>query len=233
MRYGVAIGLCERDPTGDLKGALPAFKTTHRAAVTNPTDVGGLLRILDSYSGTFVVACALKLLPLLFCRPGELRNMKWENINFETAEWHYLVTKTKIPHIVPLSTQAIDILKELQIVTGNSQYVFPSHRSNMRPMSDMAINAAMRRMGINTTQEITGHGWRAVARTILDEVLGFRPDLIEHQLAHTVRDPLGRAYNRTAHLSERKKMMQAWADYLDRIKALESNRGLLHSEMAM
>ena len=223
MRYGVATGRCERDPTGDLKGALPAFKTTHRAAVTNPTEVGALLRMLDNYTGTFVVACALKLLPLLFCRPGELRNMKWESVNFQTAEWNYLVTKTQTPHIVPLASQAIDILKELHLVTGNAPYVFPSQRSNNRPMSDMAINAAMKRMGIDTTQEITGHGWRAVARTILDEVLGFRPDFIEHQLAHTVRDPLGRAYNRTSHLPERKKMMQAWADYLDRLKVSEKN----------
>jgi integrase len=220
MRYGVATGRCERDPTGDLKGALPAFKTIHRAAVTDPAKVGPLLRMMDSYSGSFVVVCALRLLPMLFCRPGELRTMKWEDVDLEKAEWSYLVTKTQTPHIVPLSTQAVDILKELYFVTGNTPYVFPSQRSNNRPMSDMAINAAMKRMGVDTSQEITGHGWRAVARTILDEVLGFRPDFIEHQLAHTVRDPLGRAYNRTSHLPERKKMMQTWADYLDRLKAV-------------
>jgi integrase len=128
--------------------------------------------MLDSYTGTIVVACALKLLPLFFCRPGELRNMKWEDVNFEKAEWNYLVSKTQTPHIVPLATQAIEILKELHFVTGKTPYVFPSQRSNNRPMSDMAINAAMKRMGIDTAQEITGHGWRAVARTILDEVLG-------------------------------------------------------------
>jgi integrase len=133
--------------------------------------------------------------------------MTWVAVNFAKVEWGYLVTKTQTPHIVPLATQAIDILRERHLVTGNTPYVFPSQRSNNRPMSDMAINAAMKRMGIDATQEITGHGWRAVGRTILDEVLGVRPDFIEHQLARTVRDPLGRAYNRTAHLPERKKMM--------------------------
>ena len=219
MRYGVATGRCERDPTGDLKGALPAFKTTHRAAVTDPAKVTPLLRLIDSYSGTFVVLCALKLLPLFFCRPGELRTMLWKDVDLDKGEWSYLVTKTQTPHIVPLATQARQILKELSLVTGHTPYVFPSQRSNTRPMSDMAINGALKRMGIDTSQEITGHGWRAVARTILDEVLGVRPDLIEHQLAHTVRDPLGRAYNRTAHLPERRKMMQTWADYLDELKA--------------
>lgn len=219
MRYGVATGRCERDPTGDLKGALPAFKTTHRAAVTNPDEVGPLLRMMDGYTGTFVVLCALRLLPMLFCRPGELRTMQWKDVDLEKGEWSYLVTKTQTPHIVPLASQAITILQDLYLVTGHTPYVFPSQRSNSRPMSDMAINGALKRMGIDTSQEITGHGWRAVARTILDEVLGVRPDLIEHQLAHTVRDPLGRAYNRTAHLPERRKMMQQWADYLDGIKA--------------
>jgi len=219
MRYGVATGRCERDPTGDLKGALPAFKTTHRAAVTDPAKVGPLLRMVDSYSGSFVVVCALKLLPRLFCRPGELRTMQWKDVDLDKGEWAYLVTKTQTPHIVPLATQVIGILKELYLITGHTPFAFPSQRSNARPMSDMAINGALKRMGIDTSQEITGHGWRAVARTILDEVLGFRPDFIEHQLAHTVRDPLGRAYNRTAHLSERKKMMQVWADYLDKLKS--------------
>jgi len=219
FRYGVATGRCERDPTADLKGALTPIKTTHRAATTDPKEVAPLLRMLDGYQGTLVVRCALRLLPLLFVRPGELRTMLWADVDLEKGEWSFMVNKTKTPHIVPLAKQAVAILREIHPLSGNGIYVFPSARTNARPMSDMAMNAAMRRMGIDTKTEITGHGFRAVARTILDEVLGFRPDFIEHQLAHAVRDPLGRAYNRTAHLPERKKMMQAWADYLDDLKA--------------
>jgi len=177
-----------------------------------------MLRVLDSYRGTVTVRCALRLAPLVFVRPGELRHAQWSDIDLEDAEWHYTVTKTNTPHIVPLSRQAVDALSELEPLTGDGRYVFPSARSADRPMSDNAILAAMRRMGIEKSQ-MTGHGFRAMARTILDEVLGFRPDYIEHQLAHTVRDPNGRAYNRTAHLAERRKMMQAWADYLDELKA--------------
>ena len=166
--------------------------------------------MLDAYQGSLVVRCALRLLPLLFVRPGELRAMQWADVDLDKGEWSYMVNKTKTPHIVPLSKQAVAILREIYSPTG---------RTNARPISDMTMNAAMRRMGIDTRTEITGHGFRAVARTILDEVLGFRPDFIEHQLAHAVRDPLGRAYNRTAHLPERWKMMQAWGDYLDAQKA--------------
>jgi integrase len=150
----------------------------------------------------------------VFVRPGELRHAKWDNIDFEAAQWSYLVTKTETLHIVPLATQAISILKELHPLTSGSTFVFPSARGNSRPMSDNAILAALRRLGISK-EEATGHGFRATARTLLDEVLGVRPDFIEHQLAHAVRDPNGRAYNRTAYLPERKKMMQEWADYLD------------------
>ncbi len=155
---------------------------------------------------------------MVFVRPGELRNAEWEHIDFDNAEWRYIVTKTKTLHIVPLSRQAIEILQDIQPLTGNGRYVFPGARSKDRPMSDNAILAAMRRMGISK-EEMSGHGFRAMARTILDEVLGVRPDFIEHQLAHAVRDPNGRAYNRTAHLPERKKMMQDWSDYLDKLKA--------------
>jgi integrase len=172
---------------------------------------------MDGYTGTLVVQCALRLAPLVFVRPGELRKAKWEDVDLEQAEWRYMVTKTKTPHIVPLSTQAVNILRELQPVTGAGAFVFPSARSNKRPMSDNAILVAMRSMEIGK-DEMSGHGLRAVARTILDEVLGFRPDFIEHQLAHAVKDPNGRAYNRTAHLAERHKMMQAWADHLDSLK---------------
>lgn len=218
FRYAVATGRAERDPSGDLRGALPPVRGTHFAATTEPKRFAEILRALESYEGTLTVRCALRLAPLVFVRPGELRNAQWANIDFEAAEWRYLVTKTNTPHIVPLARQAIEILRELQPLTGNSRFVFPSARSFVRPMSDNAILAAMRRLGIDK-EEMSGHGFRAVARTILDEILGVRPDFIEHQLAHAVRDPNGRAYNRTAHLSERRKMMQLWADYLDKLKA--------------
>lgn len=218
FRYAVATGRAERDPSGDLRGALPPVKGTHFAATTEPKRVAEILRALDGYEGTLTVRCALRFAPLVFVRPGELRNAQWADINFDTAEWRYTVTKTNTLHIVPLAHQAIEILKELQPLTGNSRFIFPSARSYNRPMSDNAILAALRRLGIDK-EEMSGHGFRAVARTILDEVLGVRPDFIEHQLAHAVRDPNGRAYNRTAHLPERRKMMQQWADYLDKIKA--------------
>jgi integrase len=218
FRYAVATGRAERDPSGDLRGALPPFKGEHFSAITEPKRLGELLREIDAYQGSFTVKCALRLAPLVFVRPGELRRAQWADIDLEAAEWRYTVTKTDTPHIVPLATQAVAILRELQPVTGHGQYVFPGGRSPKRPMSDNAILAALRRMGISK-EEMSGHGFRATARTLLDEVLKVRPDLIEHQLAHAVRDPLGRAYNRTEHLPERRKMMQQWADYLDRLKA--------------
>ena len=218
FRYGVATGRCERDPSGDLRGALPPVKAEHFAATTEPKRVAEILRAMDGYEGTLTVQCALRLAPLVFVRPGELRNAEWADIDLDAAEWRYTVTKTNTPHIVPLARQAVKILRELQPLTGSGRFVFPGARSNARPMSDNAILAAMRRMGIGK-DEMSGHGFRAVARTILDEVLGVRPDFIEHQLAHAVRDPNGRAYNRTAHLPERRKMMQQWADYLDKLKA--------------
>lgn len=216
--YAVATGRAARDPSGDLRGALSRVKKSHFAAKTDPEAVAGILRAMDGYEGTLTVRCALRLAPLLFVRPGELRSAKWADVDLEEKQWRYIVTKTNTPHIVPLSRQAMKILREVHPLTGGGQYVFPSARSNTRPMSDNAILAAMRRAGIDK-EEMTGHGFRAVARTILDEVLGVRPDYIEHQLAHAVRDPNGRAYNRTAHLPERRKMMQQWADYLDKLKA--------------
>lgn len=218
FRFAVAEGKAERDVAGDLSDALEPKIVKHLAAVTEPAKVAELLRALDGYSGSIIVECALKLAPLVFVRPGELRKARWADIDLDNAEWRYLVTKTKTEHLVPLSTQAVAILRSLKPVTGSGPYVFPSARTSSRPMSDNAVLAAMRRSGI-PADEMTGHGFRAMARTILDEVLGFRPDFIEHQLAHAVRDPNGRAYNRTAHLAERKKMMQAWADYLDKLKA--------------
>ncbi len=217
FRYAVATGRAERDPSGDLRGALPPVKTKHLPAMTEPQRVAELLRAMDGYEGTLTVRCALHLAPLVFVRPGELRKAEWAHIDLEAGEWRYTITKTGTPHIVPLSWQAVEILRELQPLTGRGRFVFPSARSNSRPMSDNAILAALRRLGI-PKDEMSGHGFRAMARTILDEVLGVRPDFIEHQLAHAVRDPLGRAYNRTAHLPERREMMQQWADYLDRLK---------------
>lgn len=217
FRYAIATGRAERDSSQDLKGALPPVKTKHFAAQTDPKRFGELLRIFEDYQGSLIVRCALRLAPLVFVRPGELRHAKWKDIDFDIAQWSYTVTKTDTPHIVPLATQAIAILKELQPLTGNGTFIFPSARGNDRPMSDNAILAALRRLNISK-EEATGHGFRATARTLLDEIMGVRPDIIEHQLAHAVRDPNGRAYNRTAHLSERKKMMQDWADYLDGLK---------------
>jgi len=219
FRYAIATGRTERDITPDLRGSLMTIKGGHFSAVTEPKQAAELLRAIDGYSGSFIVKSALQLAPLVFVRPGELRQAEWEHIDLEAKEWRYLVTKPQTPHIVPLSTQALAMLQELKPLTGNGRYVFPSARTpnGSRPMSDMALLAALRRMGIGK-DEMTVHGFRALARTVLDEVLGFRPDFIEHQLAHAVKDPNGRAYNRTAHLPERRKMMQSWADYLDKLK---------------
>jgi integrase len=218
FRYAVATGRCERDPSGDLRGALPPVKGKHFAATTDPLKLAGILRAMDGYEGDLIVRSALRLVPLVFVRPRELRMAEWKHIDLSAAEWRFTVTKTDVPHIVPLCRQAVRILRQLHPLTGEGHYVFPGARTSKRPMSENAILAAMRRMGI-AKEEMTGHGFRAVARTILDEVLGFRPDFIEHQLAHAVRDPNGRAYNRTAHLAERRKMMQKWADYLYKLKA--------------
>ena len=217
-RYAVATGRILADPCRDLRGALSPIRVRHRPAITDPVKVGELLRAIDGYEGTLTVKCAMRLAPLVFVRPGELRQAQWKDINLNNAEWRFTISKTNTPHIVPLSRQAIEILEDIKPLTGKGTYVFPSGRTSRRPMSDNAILAAFRRMEIGK-DEMTGHGFRAMARTILDEVLGFRPDFIEHQLAHAVRDPNGRAYNRTAHLPERKKMMQMWADYLDTLKA--------------
>jgi integrase len=219
FRYAVATGRAERDPSADLKGALPQPGEKHLAAITDPKEVAPLLRAIDGYSGHFVVKCALRLAPLFFVRPGELRHAEWAEIDLDEAVWNIPAYKMKMkqPHIVPLSKQAIEILTELKELTGASKYVFPSGRSFARPMSNNALLAALRRMGYDK-DTMTPHGFRAMARTILDEVLQVRSDFVEHQLAHAVRDPNGRAYNRTAHLIERRKMMQLWADYLYGLK---------------
>lgn len=216
--YGIKEGHCRMNPASSLVKAIPPAQTTHFASITDPKKVGEMLRAFDGFSGTFPVLCALKLAPMLFVRPGELRKAEWSQFDFEKAEWRYLVTKTKTEHLVPLATQAIQILNELKALTGGGQYVFPGARSRQRPMSDAAINAALRRLGYDTRTEITGHGFRAMARTILHEELEQKPEVIEHQLAHTVSDVLGTAYNRTKFIKERRVMMQVWADYLDQLK---------------
>lgn len=218
FRYGVATGRCERDPSGDLRGAVAPARHDHFAAITEPAAVGELLRAIDGFRGTLVVQSALKLAPLFFVRPGELRKARWTEFDFDRLEWRYFVTKTRSEHLVPLAPQAVVILQELQPLTGHREYVFPG-RDPKKPMSDAALNAALRRMGYDTKTEITGHGFRAMARTILHQELHVKPEVIEHQLAHRVPDALGTAYNRTKFLKERRTMMQQWADYLDKLKA--------------
>jgi integrase len=219
FRYAIVTGRAERNPAADLRGALPPVKQSHHAAILEPAAIGGLLRAIEGYQGGFVTRCALRLAPLVFVRPGELRNAEWSEIDLDAAEWNIPGAKMKTgePHLVPLAPQAVAILRELYALTGRGRYVFPSPRSGSRPMSNNAVLSALRRMGFDK-DTMTGHGFRAMARTVLDEVLHFRPDYIEHQLAHAVRDPNGRAYNRTSHLPERRKMMAAWAEYLDQLR---------------
>ena len=219
FRYAVVTGRAERDPTADLRGALKPPKVRHFPAITDPKRLGELLRAIDGFEGTPTVAIALRLAPLLFVRPGELRKMEWAEIDFDAKEWNIPAHKMKMnqPHLVPLSNQAVALLKEIEPITGRWQYVFPSERSRRKPMSDNTLNAALRRLGYSK-DEVTAHGFRATARTLLDEQLGYEPHLIEHQLAHEVRDTLGRAYNRTKHFSQRLILMQKWSDYLDRLK---------------
>ncbi|MYM23099.1 integrase arm-type DNA-binding domain-containing protein [Duganella sp. FT135W] len=220
LRYGVAIGWAERDVTPDLKGALVAVPRKNFAAITEPKELAGLLRAMHAYNGHVVAVTALKLTPLLFVRPGELRAAEWSEFNLDAAEWRIPAAKMKMKmeHMVPLPKQAVELLRELHRVTGHGKFVFPSLRTEQACMSENTINAALRAMGY-TKDVMTAHGFRATARTILDEVLNERVDLIEHQLAHRVIDPNGRAYNRTAHLPARAAMMQRWADYLDKLRA--------------
>lgn len=221
FRYAVATGRATSDPSQLLKGALAPAVTEHMAAIVDPVDVGRLLRMLDGYQGSLVTRCALQLAPLVFVRPGELRQAEWKDINFDEAEWRFVASKTQTDHIVPLSRQALHILEEIRPLTGHGRYVFPSARTDERPMSENAVLSAMRRMHISK-EEMTGHGFRAMARTLLHEQLKYPAEVIEHQLAHKVPDALGAAYNRTRFLADRKEMMQSWADYLDRLKACDS-----------
>jgi integrase len=220
FRYAIATGSAERDPTPDLKGALTKAAPGHYAAITEPQQAGDLMRSIFNYSGHPYVIAALKLSPLLFVRPGELRSMEWAELDLDAAEWRIPggKMKMKVDHLVPLSTQALAVLQDMRKLTGTRRYVFPSiGRSEDRPMSENTINSALHAMGYGTDKH-TAHGFRAMARTIMDEVMGDRVDLIEHQLAHNVKDPLGRAYNRTSHLPARRAMMQRWADYLDKLR---------------
>lgn len=219
FRYAVQTGRAVRDVTADLKGALPPTTVKHMAAFTEPKEVAELLRAIDAFNGTVTVHCALKLSPLVFARPSELRMAKWADIDLDAGTWSYLVTKTKTDHLVPLSTQAVSLLRELHPYSGHGEYVFMGGHSSLKPMSESAINAALKRMGYDTQVDITAHGFRAMARTILHERLDIDPNIIEHQLAHKVPDTLGSAYNRTKFLAQRKEMMQQWADYLDELKA--------------
>ncbi len=219
FRYAVATGSAERDVTTDLKGALAPVSVKNHAAITEPKQAGELMRSIEAYSGHPYATAALKLSPLVFVRPGELRAAEWAEFDLDKAEWRIPgeKMKMKLDHMVPLSLQAVEILRSIQPLTGHGKYVFPSVRTSERCMSENTITAALRSMGYSGEQ-MTAHGFRAMARTILDEVLGERVDLIEHQLAHAVKDPNGRAYNRTAHLPARREMMQRWADYLDKLR---------------
>ncbi len=224
FRYAVATGRAEVDPTPSLRGALPPVKHTHYAAPTDdPAAVGAILRMFDALTGYPQVIAAVRLLPLVVCRPGELRVMRWEDVDLDGAEWRYRVTKTGIDHIIPLSRQALEILRELQPLTGHLRggWVFPGGRSPLKPISEAAINASMRRLGVDTQDELTGHGWRALLRTFGHERLGMKPEVIETHIAHKAPDAsgLGNAYARMRFLDERRAMMQRWSDYLDQLKA--------------
>jgi integrase len=223
MRFAVATRRAERDPVVDLKGALPPVKHKHYASITYPSEVGALLRVIDGYHGkSRVVECALRLLPLVFVRSSELRYATWGEFELDDAQWKIPAERMKMrnPHIVPLSKQAVAILRELHHYTGPDGYIFPSVRTFAQPISENTINAALRRMGY-TKDEMTGHGFRSMASTLLNEQ-GWHPDAIERQLAHCEEDDVRAAYNYAEYLPERRRMMQAWADYLDGLRAATS-----------
>lgn len=218
FRYAIATGRAERDPSGDLRGALQTAKTRHHSSITDPVKVGELLRAIDGYEGNLVSVCALRFAPLVFVRPGELRRAEWQEMDLDAGEWRIPGERMKmrVPHVVPLSRQAVAILRELEPLTGKGRYVFPSIRSARIPMSEGTVNAALRRLGYDK-DTMTGHGFRSMASTLLHEQ-GWKSDLIERQLAHGERNEVKAAYNYAEHLPERRKMMQAWANYLDGLK---------------
>ena len=218
FHYAIITGRAQRDPSVDIRGALTPAKHGRMATITDPKKIGELLRAIDGYEGTPVAKCALKLAPLVFVRPGELRHAEWAEIDLDSSEWRIPDDKMKMknPHIVPLSTQAVEILYKIQPITGKGRYVFPSIRTYSRPMSDNTVLSALRRMGY-TKEEMSGHGFRAMASTVLHEQ-GWPSDIIERQLAHAERNSIKAAYNHAQHLPKRRKMMQAWADYLDTLR---------------
>jgi integrase len=219
FRYAVATGRANRDPCSDLRGALPPVKQRHHPSITDPKEIGKLLRVIRSYQGSFITKCALMLAPLVFVRPGELRKAEWTEFNLDQAEWRIPAEKMKMRevHIVPLSTQAVATLRELHKLTGSGRYVFPGARTNGRPMSENTVNAALRRLDYGS-DELTGHGFRSMASTLLNEQ-GWHRDAIERQLAHGERNSVRAAYNYAEHLPERRRMMQSWADFLDGLAA--------------
>ncbi|MBN8737110.1 MAG: tyrosine-type recombinase/integrase [Xanthomonadales bacterium] len=218
FRYAVATGRAERDPSADLRGVLKTKKTRHFGAITDPAKVGPLLRAIDGFPGSLIVACALKLAPMVFVRPGELRKAEWAEFDLDRAEWRIPAERMKMRqmHFVPLATQAVAVLRDLQPVTGRGTFVFPGIVNWRHPMSENTINAALRRLGY-TGDEMTGHGFRSMASTLLNEQ-GWPPDVIERQLAHAESNKVRAAYNHAEYLAERRKMMQAWADHLDVLK---------------
>jgi integrase len=224
MRYAIATGRAERDPCPDLRGALRTPQSMPLPSLTEPADIAELLLAIDSYKGSHIVRSALALAPLVFVRPGELREARWKDINLARAEWIFVYSKqrttlkAKRKLIVPLSRQAVAILEGLHPLTGNGFYVFPSHRPE-RPMSDGTVNKALRWLGYDTKTEITGHGFRAMARTVIAERLHLNPQWIDRQLSHKTTEQLGEAYDRTQYIDDRRQMMQTWADYLDGLKA--------------
>lgn len=217
--YGIAHGHADHDVTSALKGVLAPIKSGHHAAVTEPAALGGVLRAIDGYPGEPSTCAALRLAPLLFVRPGELVGMRWADVDTNAAEWRYVASKTKTPHIVPLATQALAILDDMRPHTGHRELCFHSVRSASKRLSANTLGAALRYLGIDTRTVQSVHGFRSTARTMLEERLGFRPEVIELQLAHAVKGPLGAAYNRTTWLDERRAMMQRWADYLDELRS--------------
>jgi integrase len=220
FRYAIATARAERDTAADLKGALPPAQSSSLATITEPKAVGALLRAIDGYEGSITVAYALRLAPLVFVRPGELRQAEWAEFDLEAAEWRIAAERMKMRqvHIVPLSHQAVEILRELYTFTGRGRFLFPSPRTNDRPLSDVALLAALRRMGYGKG-DMTVHGFRAMASTLLNEQ-GYNRDWIERQLAHGERNSIRAAYNYAEYLAERRKMMQEWADYLDTLKTI-------------
>jgi integrase len=227
LRYAVATGRAERDLSQDLRGALPPVKSKHHATIIEVKAIGDLLRAIDSYQGHFITRCALQLAPLVFVRPGELRAAEWQEFALDNAEWRIPGSRMKMRavHIVPLSRQAVTILKELHPLTGSGRFVFPSLRSQDRPMSENTLNAALRRLGYDK-HEMTGHGFRSMASTLLNEQ-GWHHDAIERQLAHAERNSIRAAYNYAEHLPERKRMMQAWSNFLDGLRAGKPSRNVV------